>query len=133
LQGFADAVNAAAYHAQGLRFCHTNVTVIRWLRGRVCQHPLHVGGTGLPGQAGGADVNGRRGEVHPAAHPVVQSSGSVTVPAPTVRPPSRIAKPMPPAIATGSPSSTVAATVSPGSAIPPPARSTSPTTSVVRR
>ena len=73
-------------------------------------------------------------------HPLAQSSSAVTVPAPTVRPPSRIAKVWPTSSATGLPSATVTCTVSPGAAsaaAPPvplmPPRSSTPDTPVVRR
>lgn len=59
-------------------------------------------------------------------------SSAVTVPAPTVRPPSRIAKPRPDSSGTSRPSSTVIVTVSPGRATAASPRSTSPTTSAVR-
>src|ERR1017187_5455413 len=59
---------------------------------------------------------------------------SVTVPAPTVRPPSRIAKRNPLSMATGVISSTVKATLSPGITISVPSgNSATPVTSVVRK
>ena len=64
-----------------------------------------------------------------------QSSSALTVPAPTVRPPSRIAKVWPASSATGLPSSTVTCTVCPGTASAPasaPSRLSTPDTSVVR-
>lgn len=54
------------------------------------------------------------------------------MPAPTVLPPSRIAKPSPASSATGLPSTTVMSTLSPGDAVRDPPKSTSPTTLVVR-
>src|SRR5690606_24421222 len=58
----------------------------------------------------------------------------VTVPAPTVRPPSRIAKPRPASIAMGWMSSTVMSVVSPGITISVPSGSEmTPVTSVVRK
>src|SRR5690606_5890750 len=58
----------------------------------------------------------------------------VTTPAPTVRPPSRIAKRKPSSIAIGLISSTVIFTLSPGITISTPAgKSTAPVTSVVRK
>lgn len=59
-------------------------------------------------------------------------STAVTVPAPTVRPPSRMAKPSPGSRGISRPSSTVIVTVSPGRATAASPRSTSPTTSAVR-
>lgn len=57
-----------------------------------------------------------------------------TVPAPTVRPPSRMAKPSPSSSATALPSLTDTSTVSPGAALSTPSgRTSSPGTSVVRR
>ena len=64
--------------------------------------------------------------------PPAETVKVVTVPAPTVRPPSRIAKPSPASSGTSRPSSTVMVTVSPGRATPAVPRSTSPTTSAVR-
>jgi hypothetical protein len=59
---------------------------------------------------------------------------SVTVPAPTVRPPSRIAKRKPLSMATGVISSTVRFTLSPGITISVPSgNSATPVTSVVRK
>ena len=59
---------------------------------------------------------------------------SVTVPAPTVRPPSRIAKRSPSSIAIGAISSTVRLTLSPGITISVPSGScATPVTSVVRK
>ena len=59
---------------------------------------------------------------------------SITCPAPTVRPPSRIAKRRPLSIATGTIRFTVIVTLSPGITISRPSGSTiSPVTSVVRR
>lgn len=60
------------------------------------------------------------------------SSTVRTVPAPTVRPPSRMAKPRPVSSGTSRPSSTDTVTVSPGRATPRSPRSRSPTTSAVR-
>ena len=58
----------------------------------------------------------------------------VTRPAPTVRPPSRIANRSPSSIAIGLPSSTVIATLSPGITISVPSgNSIVPVTSVVRK
>src|SRR4029077_6334502 len=62
------------------------------------------------------------------------STISVTVPAPTVRPPSRIAKRRPLSMATGVISSTTSGTLSPGITISVPAGSSAtPVTSVVRK
>ena len=59
---------------------------------------------------------------------------SRTLPAPTVRPPSRIAKVVPFSIATGTISSTVISTLSPGITISTPSSSSiEPVTSMVRR
>ena len=59
---------------------------------------------------------------------------SATTPAPTVRPPSRIAKRRPSSIAIGTISSTETATLSPGITISVPSgRVTTPVTSVVRK
>ena len=59
---------------------------------------------------------------------------SVTVPAPTVRPPSRIAKRSPLSMATGVISYTFRSTVSPGITISVPSgNSATPVTSVVRK
>jgi hypothetical protein len=61
------------------------------------------------------------------------SSMEVTTPAPTVRPPSRIAKRSPYSIATGTISSTPISTLSPGITISiPEGSSIAPVTSVVR-
>ncbi len=60
------------------------------------------------------------------AHPT-----ATTVPAPTVRPPSRTAKPSPGSNGTSRPSSTLISTVSPGRATATSPRSTEPTTSAV--
>ena len=58
----------------------------------------------------------------------------VTVPAPTVRPPSRMAKPRPSSMAIGWMSSTVMSVVSPGMTISVPSGSVmTPVTSVVRK
>ncbi len=58
----------------------------------------------------------------------------VTVPAPTVRPPSRMAKPRPSSMAIGWISSTVTSVVSPGMTISVPSGSVmTPVTSVVRK
>jgi len=73
-------------------------------------------------------------------HPLTQSSRVVTVPAPTVRPPSRMAKVWPASSATGLPNATVTCTVYPGMAeataaapLPPVLpKSSTPDTSVVR-
>src|ERR1700749_320340 len=69
------------------------------------------------------------------AHVVLSYSKiSVTVPAPTVRPPSRIANRNPLSIATGVISSTTRLTLSPGITISVPAgNSATPVTSVVRK
>ena len=58
----------------------------------------------------------------------------VTIPEPTVRPPSRMAKRLPTSIAIGLPSSTANLTLSPGIHISaPPSRLAPPVTSVVRK
>ncbi len=62
-----------------------------------------------------------------------QPTTEVTVPAPTVRPPSRIAKLSPTSTGVGRPSATCTSTVSPGLATPDTPKSMSPTTSAVRR
>ena len=68
----------------------------------------------------------------PHSHRDHPHTTAVTVPAPTVRPPSRMAKPSPGSSGTSRPSSTVIVTVSPGRATAISPRSTSPTTSAVR-
>jgi hypothetical protein len=73
------------------------------------------------------------GAIHP---PAVRDYSMIfdTTPAPTVRPPSRIAKRRPCSIAIGAISSTVNATLSPGITISVPSfRFTVPVTSVVRK
>lgn len=104
--------------------------------------PLSGALSALPDRRAGRGLSdGYRYESVPA--PLVAGAGTlvlplgrqpteVTVPAPTVRPPSRIAKPSPGSNGTSRPSSTVIVTVSPGRATARSPRSTSPTTSAVR-
>ena len=73
-------------------------------------------------------------EVRMNAHPTVYFTILDTTPAPTVRPPSRIAKRRPSSIAIGAISSTLNFRLSPGMTISVPSgRTTVPVTSVVRK
>ncbi len=75
-----------------------------------------------------------RGATRPELFPAYYSIISVTTPAPTVRPPSRIANRSSGSIAMGVISSTSICTLSPGMTIStPPGRFAAPVTSVVRK
>ena len=106
---------------------------------RVCVHPPAVGARRAPGIRGG-----RRRAPAPAGAGALRwcraspASGHllilVTRPAPTVRPPSRMAKRRPSSMAMGWMSSTAISVLSPGMTISVPSgRCTTPVTSVVRK
>jgi hypothetical protein len=101
--------------------------------GTVCQR---LGGRTNPaapspaGRSGARPPSSRKGAGHRVRHLLIL----VTRPAPTVRPPSRIANRSPSSIAIGWISSTFIAVLSPGSTISVPSGSvTTPVTSVVRK
>jgi len=92
-----------------------------------------------PGQGSGRPVDDEAGtgpKPDPRCRSVLKDylRTFVTVPAPTVRPPSRMAKPRPSSMAIGWISSTVMSVVSPGMTISVPSGSVmTPVTSVVRK
>ncbi|TQK43180.1 hypothetical protein FBY35_4632 [Streptomyces sp. SLBN-118] len=120
--GFAAKPGAALPGARAGGTCATHTLATR---------PRCETGTVLPQQRGHGGGAGPGLAAKQPARPRAYAS-SVTVPAPTVRPPSRIAKPRPGSRGMSRPSSTVIMTVSPGRATAAAPRSMSPTTSAVR-
>ncbi len=118
-----------------------------WLEsvGKKQPHRVDPGGCPLTGRSGGVRTPSPRFwrpvlyqlSYTPMVHfsvPLVYLTTDDTTPAPTVRPPSRIAKRKPSSIAIGAIKVTVIAILSPGITISVPAgNSTEPVTSVVRK